>query len=91
VVNEFFGGSVSCAGLLTGTDIVKTLDRQQDRPGDAILIPSVALKDDEDIFLDDLSLDNLGSHFGIPALKAEATARGLVSAALASQDVAHRA
>jgi len=91
VVNEFFGGSVTCAGLLTGTDIVKTLDRQQDRLGDVILIPSVALKDDEDIFLDDLSLYNLGSHFGIPALKVEATARGLVSAALASQDVSHRA
>jgi putative radical SAM enzyme (TIGR03279 family) len=91
VVNEFFGGSVTCAGLLTGTDIVKTLDRQQDRLGDAILIPSVALKDDEDIFLDDLSLDNLGFHFGIPALKVEATARGLVSAALASRDVSHRA
>jgi putative radical SAM enzyme (TIGR03279 family) len=82
VVNEFFGGSVTCAGLLTGTDIVKTLDGRRERLGDAILIPAVALKEDEDIFLDDLSLQALGSHLGHPALKIEATARGLVSAAL---------
>jgi putative radical SAM enzyme (TIGR03279 family) len=87
VVNEFFGGSVTCAGLLTGTDIVKTLDAQRERLGDAVLIPAVALKEDEDIFLDDLSLQGLGSHLGHPARKIEATARGLVSAALGPQDL----
>jgi len=90
VVNEFFGGSVTCAGLLTGTDIVKALDGRRDRLGDAILIPSVALKDDEDVFLDDLSLRDLGSHLGLPALKAEAAARSLVSAVLGRQDVSRR-
>jgi putative radical SAM enzyme (TIGR03279 family) len=82
VVNEFFGGSVTCAGLLTGTDIVKALDGRRQRLGDAVLIPAVALKKDEDIFLDDLFLQGLGSHLGHPALKIEATARGLVAAAL---------
>ncbi|MBI2560904.1 MAG: DUF512 domain-containing protein [candidate division NC10 bacterium] len=82
VTNEFFGGSVTCAGLLTGTDLIKTIDRQRDRLGDAILIPSVAMKEDEDIFLDDLLLQDLGTHLGRPTLKVEATARGLMSAAL---------
>ena len=85
VANEFFGGSVTCAGLLTGTDIAKSLDRHRDRLGHAILIPSVVLKEDEDIFLDDLSLQELGTHFGVTALRVEATARGLVSAVLADQ------
>lgn len=83
VVNEFFGGSVTCAGLLTGTDIVKTLDRRRDKLGEAILVPSVAVKEDEDIFLDDVLLQDLGTRLGRPALKVEASARGLVSAALA--------
>jgi putative radical SAM enzyme (TIGR03279 family) len=87
VVNEFFGGSVTCAGLLTGADILKTLDSRQDRLGEAILIPSVALKEDEDIFLDDLSLRDLASHLGRTVLKIEATARGLVSASLGTQDL----
>lgn len=82
VVNEFFGGSVSCAGLLTGADIVKALDRRRDRLGDAVLVPSVALKEDEDVFLDDLALRDLGSGLGTPTLGVDATARGLVSAAL---------
>jgi putative radical SAM enzyme (TIGR03279 family) len=86
VVNEFFGGSVSCAGLLTGTDIIKTLDGRQDPLGETILIPSVALKEDEDIFLDDLSLPDLGFHFGRTASRIEATARGLVSAMLGTPD-----
>ena len=90
VANEFFGGSVTCAGLLTGTDIAKSLDRHRDRLGHAILIPSVVLKEDEDIFLDDLSLQELGTHFGLTALRVEATARGLVSAALGAHDVSRR-
>jgi putative radical SAM enzyme (TIGR03279 family) len=86
VVNGFFGGSVTCAGLLTGTDILKTLDRQRDRLGDAILIPSVTFKEDEEIFLDDVRLPDLPTHLGRPALKVDASARGLVSAALGKPD-----
>ncbi|MFB3819857.1 MAG: DUF512 domain-containing protein, partial [Candidatus Methylomirabilales bacterium] len=44
VQNEFFGGTVSCAGLLTGQDILRSV---ADRPlGAEVLIPSVALKED---------------------------------------------
>ena len=52
VRNAFFGGSVTCAGLLTGTDILQTLESEADTLGDEILIPSICLKDDEDVFLD---------------------------------------
>ncbi len=87
VVNDFFGGSVTCAGLLTGTDIVKTLDRQRNRLGEAVLIPSLALKEDADIFLDDVLLEDLGTHLDRPVLRVEATARGLVSAILEGKKV----
>ena len=86
VVNEFFGGSVTCAGLLTGTDIVRTLDRRREQLGDAILLPSVSFKDDEDIFLDDYRLEDLGSHLGRPALRVRSSARGLVDAILRWSD-----
>lgn len=42
----------------------------------SILIPSVALKQDEDVFLDDPSLQDLGSHLGCPAPRVGAAARG---------------
>ncbi len=82
VVNEFFGGSVTCAGLLTGRDVLRTLENRGDTLGEAVLLPSVAFKADEDIFLDDVRLEELSAHLGRPALKVEATARGLVSAIL---------
>lgn len=91
VVNEFFGGTVTCAGLLTGTDIVKMLDRQRDSLGDVVLIPSVALKEDEDIFLDDMRLEDLATHLGRPTLKVQASARGLVSAILDGKRIPHSA
>jgi len=82
VRNAFFGGSVTCAGLLTGTDIVQTLERERDNLGDEILIPSICLKDDEDVFLDDGRLGDLGVHFGRSAVRVESSARGLVRAVL---------
>jgi putative radical SAM enzyme (TIGR03279 family) len=82
VVNDFFGGSVTCAGLLTGKDILKTLECRRGTRGEALLLPSVAFKEDEDIFLDDVRLEELSARLGCPALRIEATARGLVSAIL---------
>jgi NifB/MoaA-like Fe-S oxidoreductase len=82
VVNAFFGGSVTCAGLLTGKDILKSLENRRDTRGEALLLPSVAFKEDEDIFLDDIRLEELSARLGHPVLKVEATARALVSAIL---------
>lgn len=53
VRNEFFGESVTVAGLLTAQDIVHQLG---DLNGESFLIPRVMLKADEDIFLDDQSV-----------------------------------
>jgi len=86
VVNDFFGGSVTCAGLLTGKDILKTLESRRDTLGEALLLPSVAFKEDEDIFLDDFRLEELSARLGHPVLKVGATARALVSAVLGPQD-----
>jgi putative radical SAM enzyme (TIGR03279 family) len=86
VPNDFFGGSVSCAGLLTGADILKALAERRDLLGDAVLLPAVAFKEDEDIFLDDLPLADLSARLGVPALRVEATARGLARATLGQGD-----
>ncbi len=51
--NDFFGPSVTAAGLVTAQDIAEQLG---DLSGEEFLIPQVMLKADEDIFLDDLSV-----------------------------------
>jgi len=57
VKNTFFGPSVTVAGLLTGQDIAKALKGK--RLGDMVIIPAEALKEDEPLFLDDMSLEQL--------------------------------
>ena len=62
VVNKFFGERVNVSGLLTGGDIIGALKAVGGRR-DAILIPATALKSGEEIFLDDVPLDELRKIF----------------------------
>ncbi|ACX52336.1 protein of unknown function DUF512 [Ammonifex degensii KC4] len=61
VENEFFGPTVTVAGLLTGRDIRRAL-LSRPRP-DLVMLPAVALKDGH-LFLDDLTLDELAAELG---------------------------
>ena len=62
VTNNFFGATVNVSGLLTGGDIIKTL-KKFDRPRDKILIPATAIRFGENIFLDDVTLDDMQKKF----------------------------
>ena len=62
VVNKFFGERVNVSGLLTGGDIIEALKTLGGRR-DLILIPATALKAGEEIFLDDVTLDELRQIF----------------------------
>jgi len=53
VVNDFFGESVSVAGLLAGQDLLQAAGSPE--PNDLILVPAEALNAD-DLFIDSLSL-----------------------------------
>ncbi|KPJ83457.1 MAG: hypothetical protein AMS19_04460 [Gemmatimonas sp. SG8_23] len=56
VANEYFGPSVTIAGLLAGDDILRTLG--EGREGDLIVLPAEALNADE-LFIDNLPLSEL--------------------------------
>jgi putative radical SAM enzyme (TIGR03279 family) len=76
VENKFFGSSVTVAGLLTGRDVIKTVqDRTEGHK--MILVPDVVLNE-EDRFLDDISLSDLGDALGIHAMKIASTPDGLI-------------
>ena len=62
VVNKFFGERVNVSGLLTGGDIIDAL-KELGGSRDVILIPATALKSGEEIFLDDVTLDDLRKIF----------------------------
>jgi putative radical SAM enzyme (TIGR03279 family) len=62
VDNNYFGGDVSVAGLLTGGDLLAVRERLQ---GDFVLIPKTVLKSDEEIMLDGVTLEQLRKEIGI--------------------------
>lgn len=62
IKNNFFGGMVSVAGLVCGGDLTAQL---ADKPkADIIAIPSVMLRDGDDVFLDDVTLDEAKARLG---------------------------
>ena len=63
VQNEYFGGDVSVAGLLTGGDFVAAREKVS---GDFVIIPKVALKSDEPVMLDGMRFEELREKFDVP-------------------------
>lgn len=63
VKNNFFGETVTVAGLITGNDIINSLRGIE--TGDEILIPSVMLKADEEIFLDNITPAEMAELLGV--------------------------
>lgn len=63
VKNEYFGGDVSVAGLLTGSDIARM---SGEVVGDFVTIPRVVIKSDEPILLDGMSYSELKGKFNVP-------------------------
>lgn len=63
IKNNFFGGGVDVSGLVTGQDLIAQLKGKQ--LGDKLLIPSVMLRREGDIFLDDVSLEQVEEELSI--------------------------
>ncbi|MEG6521082.1 DUF512 domain-containing protein [Desulfotomaculum sp. 1211_IL3151] len=64
VSNHFFGESVTVAGLLTAGDIIKALKGKD--IGDRLVVPTVMLRDGEEVFLDDLTVTDVSEQLGVP-------------------------
>ena len=66
VENEFFGKTVTCTGLLTGTDILRALQKFRESAGDfdEVLLAGNTMKEFEDVFLCGMTLDELKAQSG---------------------------
>ncbi len=62
--NDFFGGSVTVSGLVTGGDIIAQLKGED--LGDELLIPENMLRAEGDLFLDNVSLSELSERLDVP-------------------------
>ena len=57
ITNNFFGESVNVTGLITGQDLLKQLQGKD--LGEELLIPSVMLRYDGEMFLDGVTIEEL--------------------------------
>ena len=63
IINNFFGDTITVSGLVTATDII---DQLKDKNlGETLYIPRSMLKADEEIFLDNINLENLSDIMGL--------------------------
>ncbi|MDT8444109.1 MAG: DUF512 domain-containing protein [Desulfuromonadales bacterium] len=63
VENRFFNGEVTVAGLLTGQDLIEQL--APDSLGDILMIPDVMLREGDDLFLDDVRINDLSERLQV--------------------------
>jgi putative radical SAM enzyme (TIGR03279 family) len=84
VENEYFGGDVSVAGLLTGGDFIAARGQVG---GDFAIIPRVALKSDDPVMLDGMRFEDLEKEFAVPvyAHDFESLAVALESGSMSTQ------
>ena len=80
VKNEFFGGEITVTGLVTGNDIIKQLKGKN--LGKELIVPATMLRHERDMFLDDITVQELSEKLGVKVRVIETDGTGLVKAIL---------
>ena len=70
--NRFFEGNINIAGLIVGRDLVDALKAFPEL-GEEVLIPSVMMRDGEEVFLDEMTLTQVNEQVGRPVVAIERT------------------
>lgn len=84
IKNNFFGGGVNVSGLVTGGDLIDQL--RGDDLGNRLIIPSSMLRFENDLFLDDVSTDDVERELGVTLVPVNNNGNDLVEAVIAGKD-----
>lgn len=84
IKNNFFGGGVNVSGLVTGGDLIDQL--RGDDLGNRLIIPSSMLRFENDLFLDDVSTDDVERDLGVTLVPVNNNGNDLVEAVIAGKD-----
>ncbi len=78
--NDFFGETITVAGLVTGQDIIKQLSGET--LGERLLLPSCMFRSGEEVFLDDVTRSQVEEALQIPVNIVKSGGHDLVNAVL---------
>ncbi len=85
IENKLFGERITVAGLLCGNDITEALLKTD--LFDEVLIPSVSLRREGDLFLDDMSIEELGERLKTKVTPVESDGYVLLQRILGEEEV----
>ena len=83
--NDFFGETITVSGLITGQDLVKQLKEQKENGielGEVLYIPSNMLRAGEQVFLDDLTVQDVERELGMRLAAVEPGGQDFIDAIL---------
>lgn len=78
IKNNFFGGGVNVSGLVTGGDLISQLKGKN--IGERLIIPSSMLRFENDLFLDDVSTDDVERELNVELVAVNNNGADLVNA-----------
>ena len=78
IKNNFFGGGVNVSGLVTGGDLINQLKGKN--IGERLIIPSSMLRFENDLFLDDVSTDDVEQQLNVELVAVNNNGADLVNA-----------
>lgn len=78
IKNNFFGGGVNVSGLVTGGDLINQLKGKN--IGERLIIPSSMLRFENDLFLDDVSTDDVKRELKVELIAVNNNGADLVNA-----------
>ncbi|MDO4339425.1 MAG: DUF512 domain-containing protein [Eubacteriales bacterium] len=80
IVNTYFGEEITVSGLITGSDLKEQLKGHV--TGDRLLLPCNMLRSGEDVFLDDVTVEELEDYLGTEIVVVDEGGGDLVSCIL---------
>ena len=83
--NDFFGETITVSGLITGQDLIGQLKEKKEsgvKLGDTLLIPGNMLRSGEQVFLDDLTVEDARRALEMDVTAVESGGQDLIDAIL---------
>ena len=83
--NDFFGETITVSGLVTGQDLIAQLkEYREDREvlGDALLLPSNMLRTGENVFLDDVTTEDVARELSVRVVPVAQSGKDFIESVL---------
>ena len=84
IINEFFGTNITVAGLITGQDLISQLKGKN--LGSRLLLPICMFRSGEEVFLDDVTLDEVKTALQVPVNIVKSSGQDFVTAVLSPEE-----